>query len=154
VWPFYVVIFLSGIARSFLMTSRTALFSEIVPRELYANAIPWRSSTWQFAAVAGPAAGGLIYGFAGPKAAYGTAIVLIGLASLAIMMVRKEPRTIPPRTEALTESLFAGVRFVRQQPLLLGALLLTSSRCCSVGRRRWPPSSQRRFSMWAPRAWG
>jgi Arabinose efflux permease len=124
VWPFYVVIFLSGIARSFLMTSRTALFSEIVPRELYANAIPWRSSTWQFAAVAGPAAGGLIYGFAGPKAAYGTAIVLIGLASLAIMLVRKEPRTIPARTEALAESLFAGVRFVRQQPLLLGAITL------------------------------
>ena len=63
VWPIYGVIFLSGIARSFLQPARTALSAEVVPRALYPNAVTWRSSTWQLAAVLGPALGGLIYGF-------------------------------------------------------------------------------------------
>ena len=70
VWPIYVVIFLSGIARSFLQPSRTALSAEVVPRPLYPNAVTWRSSTWQLAAVLGPALGGLIYGFGNATAAY------------------------------------------------------------------------------------
>ena len=43
VWPFYVVIAASGLARSFLQPARNALGAEIVPRELYHNAIAWRS---------------------------------------------------------------------------------------------------------------
>ena len=35
-----------------------------------ANAAAWRSSTWQSAAVVGPALGGLVYGFASPRVAY------------------------------------------------------------------------------------
>jgi hypothetical protein len=63
VWPIYAVVGASGLARSFLQPARTALGAEIVPRETYANAVTWRSSLWQFAAVVGPALGGLIYGF-------------------------------------------------------------------------------------------
>ena len=70
VWPIYAVVFLSGIARSFLQPARTALGAEIVPRETYANAVAWRSSLWQLAAVVGPAVGGLLYGFSGARAAY------------------------------------------------------------------------------------
>src|ERR687883_448064 len=55
----------SGLARSFLQPARTALGAEIVPRETYANAVAWRSSLWQFAAVVGPALGGVLYGFSG-----------------------------------------------------------------------------------------
>src|SRR5690348_5681070 len=47
VLPFYAVIFLSGIARSFLQPARQALGAELVPRALYPNAVAWRSSTWQ-----------------------------------------------------------------------------------------------------------
>ena len=46
--PFYAVIFVSGIARSFLQPARQALGAELVDRSLYANAVAWRSSTWQF----------------------------------------------------------------------------------------------------------
>src|SRR4029079_5487904 len=83
IWPYYAVTFLSGVARSFLMPSRTALAAELVPRELYANAVAWRSSSWQFAAVVGPAAGGLLYGFGGPSTAYAVDVALMGLAVLA-----------------------------------------------------------------------
>jgi NitT/TauT family transport system ATP-binding protein/sulfonate transport system ATP-binding protein len=52
--PIYAVVCVSGLARSFLQPARTALGAEIVPRETYTNAITWRSSLWQFAAVVGP----------------------------------------------------------------------------------------------------
>ena len=124
VWPVYAVTFVSGIARSFLNTSRTALFSEVVPRELYANAIPWRSSTWQFGAVAGPAVGGLIYGFAGATVAYGTVILLLAVAAIAIVLVPPRPAAPPVSDEPIGASILAGVHFVRRQPLLLGAITL------------------------------
>ena len=54
VLPIYAVVCVSGLSRSFLQPARTALGAEIVPRETYTNAITWRSSLWQFAAVVGP----------------------------------------------------------------------------------------------------
>ena len=61
IWPIYGVIFLSGIARSFLQPARSALGAELVPRALYPNAVTWRSSSWQLAEVVGPAIGGLVH---------------------------------------------------------------------------------------------
>src|SRR4029077_13388468 len=58
VWPIYAVVFVSGIARSFLQPARTALGAEIVPRETYANAVAWRSSVWQGGAAGGGGRGG------------------------------------------------------------------------------------------------
>ncbi|HEV8177528.1 MAG TPA: MFS transporter, partial [Gemmatimonadales bacterium] len=87
IWPIYLVIFLSGIARSFLQPARSALGAELVPRALYPNAVTWRSSTWQLAEVLGPAIGGLVYGFGSATAAYSAdaGIMAIGLLSLARM---------------------------------------------------------------------
>src|ERR1700730_7447857 len=70
VLPIFAVVAVSGLARSFLQPARTALGAEIVPRDTYTNAITWRSSLWQFAAIIGPAAGGIIYGFSGARLAY------------------------------------------------------------------------------------
>jgi MFS family permease len=124
VWPIYLVIFFSGIARSFLQPARSALGAELVPRELYPNAVTWRSSTWQLAEVVGPAIGGLVYGFGSATAAYGTdaAIMAIGVLSLARMRHSPAPSTIA--NESFMESLATGIRFVRGQPVILGALSL------------------------------
>jgi MFS family permease len=124
VWPIYLVIFLSGIARSFLQPARSALGAELVPRELYPNAVTWRSSTWQLAEVVGPAIGGLVYGFGSATAAYGTdaAIMAIGVLSLAGMRHSPAPSTLA--NESFLESLATGIRFVRSQPVILGALSL------------------------------
>jgi MFS family permease len=124
VWPIYLVIFLSGIARSFLQPARSALGAELVPRELYPNAVTWRSSTWQLAEVVGPAIGGLVYGFWSATAAYGTgaAIMAIGVLSLARMRHSPSPSTLA--NESFLESLATGIRFVRGQPVILGALTL------------------------------
>lgn len=125
IWPFYVVIFASGIARSFLMPSRTAFGAELVPRDLYPNAVAWRSSSWQFAAVVGPAAGGLLYGFGGPAVAYMVDAALMLVAILMLLRVRHPPRSVAVDTGAgVRQSLAEGIRWVRSQPVILGAMTL------------------------------
>jgi MFS family permease len=123
VWPVYAVVFLSGAARSFLLPARSALGAELVPRELYPNAVTWRSSTWQIADVVGPAIGGLVYGFGSAQAAYGLDAALMTLGLFSLARVRHSSRFVPSG-ESFRESLTTGVRFVRAQPVLLGALTL------------------------------
>lgn len=124
VWPFYVVIFVSGIARSFLQPARSALGAELVPRELYPNAVTWRSSAWQLAEVVGPAIGGLVYGFASARAAYGVDAALMSVAVLSLARMRHSRRPLELSDASFLESLATGLRFVRRQPVLLGALTL------------------------------
>lgn len=124
IWPIYAVVFVSGVARSFLQPARTALNAEIVPRETYANAVAWRSSLWQFGAVVGPALGGLLYGFSGALLAYAveTALCAVGLLCYALIDYTHRPR--PAREGSIGENLTIGIRFLLTQPELLGAQLL------------------------------
>jgi MFS family permease len=126
-WPFYAVIFVSGIARSFAQPSRQALGAELVERRLYPNAVAWRSSTWQFAAVVGPAVGGLIYGFTSPRVAYVADAVMMAIATLTFWSIEYQPRDPSrrrDRPESIGDSLRSGVRFVFGESILLAALTL------------------------------
>ena len=122
--PFYLVIFISGIARSFLQPARNALGAELVDRPLYANAVAWRSSTWQSAAVIGPALGGLIYGFASPRVAYVADAIMMGIALVAFSTSGYDGRAPTERVETVGDSLRSGLRFVFRESVLLSALTL------------------------------
>ena len=124
VWPVYVVVFVGGVGRSFVRPAITALGAEIVPRELYPNAVAWRSSIWHLAAVAGPAAGGLVYGFAGATAAYSSVVVLMSMSLLALATVRHRGRPAVEVNVDVLESVKGGVRFVMREPVLLSAMSL------------------------------
>ena len=124
VFPIYVTIFVSGIARGILQPARQALSAEIIPREIYQNAIAWRSSTWQTAAVIGPAIGGLLYGFAGPFASYGVATLLSLVAFAAFLMVRYTSESRSLGSDSMFAELLTGLRFVRSEHAILAALSL------------------------------
>ena len=124
VWPIYAVIFVSGIARSFTRPSVTALSAEVIPRELDASAVAWRTSTWQFAAVVGPAMGGLLYGFGGAALAYTVVLVLFAAAIVALLLISHQSEPRAGSGDSVTESLKAGLRFLRAQPVLLSAMTL------------------------------
>lgn len=124
VWPIYLVIFLSGIARSFTRPAVTALSAEVVSRNLYPNSVAWRSSTWQFAAILGPAAGGLAYGFAGAAAAYVGVTVLMVLSLFALGSITHNVRPQHTTNMRVGESVSTGLRFLFGQPVLLGAMTL------------------------------
>ena len=82
----------------------------------------WSASAHQTATILGPALGGLLY-TAGPTAAYATASILFLTASSLIALIRIE-RTPPNREPVSLQSLFAGIVFIRNQPVILGAISL------------------------------
>ncbi len=123
-WIIYAVIFVSGIARSYLQPTRTALSADLVPRELYANSITWRSSVWQSAAVIGPALGGIAVAIGGPSFAYGAAAILLSTAWIALFRVGPHPHPHGTVPAANAREFLLGVRFLLTQPVLLGAQLL------------------------------
>jgi len=68
--PFYIILFLGGLESGLLAPSIIAFSYLLVPQDHAANASAWRSSSWQLAAIAGPALGGLLYGFMGATGTY------------------------------------------------------------------------------------
>jgi MFS family permease len=120
----YAVIVTSGLARSFLQPARQAMGAEIVPRELYGNAITWRSGSWQLAAVIGPAMGGFLYAAGGARLAYSVDAALMLAGITAILSMRHKSEINPKHTEAIAESLSSGIRFVFREQILLGSLTL------------------------------
>jgi len=125
VWPFYIVLAVGGLARSFLGPARNSLAVGLVPRDILPNSIAWRSSTFQVGAVAGPALGGLLYGFAGVTAAYAVQALLILVALVAFGMVRARGAAGGAgRDDGARDDLLAGLRFVWSERVLLGAQTL------------------------------
>ncbi|MDB4914752.1 MAG: transporter [Gemmatimonadetes bacterium] len=123
--PIYTVIFASGIARSLLQPARIALSSELVPRAVLPNAIAWRSSSWQTAAVAGPALGGLLYGFSGAAASYSVDATLMVIALVGMLVIRYERgEQAITQDSAILSSLVTGLTFVFGEPVILAAMAL------------------------------
>ncbi len=120
---YYITFALAGIARALAGPAIQATLPQILKRELYANGAAWNSSFWQIAAVSGPAAGGLIYGFGGQTQTYMTVLMLCIIAFFFFSRLQAFP---PARQhkEAVLTSLSSGLRFVFKQPVILGALSL------------------------------
>ena len=123
-WPFYIVFGACGLARSFLQVARSALIAEVVPRELFVNAATWRSSTWQGGTVAGPALGGLMFAAFGPRWTLGINLLFGVVALGAMIMVRHAPTPFTGGTVPVIRNLVEGLRYVRRQRVILGALTL------------------------------
>jgi len=124
VLPIYIIIAITGIARGFVAPAVSAFFSQIVPRELYSNGIAWNSNVWHTAAVAGPAIGGLIYGFAGIIPAYSTVAALMMVAVILFSFIKGRPLPPSEKIDSMFESLTAGLRFVFRNQVMLGSLSL------------------------------
>jgi MFS family permease len=124
IFPVYLVVAVSGIARAFIYPSTVALMAQIVPRELYANSSTWNSTIWQIGAIGGPAIGGLIYGFFGVITSY--AVVLFFMVTSVIMLISVKNYPVPPvpEEESLFVRLSAGLRFVFKNQILLASMSL------------------------------
>jgi MFS family permease len=122
--PIFIIIGVTGVVRGFMAPAYQSIFPQLIPRELYANAATWGSNAWQTAAVAGPAFGGIIYGFVGIELSFVLAVVLM-IASFFVFRQIPVQQTPPKeKSETLYESLTAGLRFVFNKQEMLGAISL------------------------------
>jgi len=97
---------------------------QVVPREQLQNAIAWNSTSWQVAAVAGPAVGGLVIARTGGAGyAYLANAVLTLLSAALIVSIRTKPAP-PPSEPVSIRSFLAGFKFVWSNELILATITL------------------------------
>src|SRR5262249_58726799 len=61
-----------GIARAVSTPAARAIMPNLMPKQDFAGAVAWSSSSWQIATICGPGLGGLLYAWS-PAVAYGGA---------------------------------------------------------------------------------
>lgn len=116
----FLCIAVFGTARAFYNPARQSIVPNLVPPEQLAGAVAVTSSANQLATIAGPVAGGLLYGVS-PLAAYATSLLLFGLAALLVTRIPPLPRRAKV-TRATVETLLAGLSYIRRQKVVLGAI--------------------------------
>ncbi len=118
----FALVFVLGSARAFEMPTLQSLLPALVPAQLLPRAVASAASANQTANIAGPALGGLLYAL-GPVTAYSVCAILFFSASLSIASIRIA-RTPPKREPVSVAMLFAGMTFIRKNPVILGAISL------------------------------
>ncbi len=120
----YGIISLTGLARGILGPSIQATVSNILPREELPEGIAWNTSVWQVAAVAGPALGGILFGWLGGTGTFVLAAFLSTVAWLCFWGIPKHPAGKAPEGSSMRSRLSEGLRFVWKKKVILSALSL------------------------------
>lgn len=122
----YLASVMTGIARAFSQPAMFSLVPRLVARENLTRAAAWMSSSMQLARVAGPAVGGLVYGYFGMLAAIVAVCVLLALGIGLISTLRLVAYTpsVAQTPQSKAQELFGGLSFVWGHPILLPALSL------------------------------
>jgi MFS family permease len=107
-----------GLARAFQMPAQQAMVALLVPTNLLGRAVALSSTGMEIAVISGPALGGLLYAL-GPTNVDICSTALMVLATGLILAVHYQHK--PSNLAANWSTLFAGVRFVWERKLLLGA---------------------------------
>ncbi|WP_315705969.1 MULTISPECIES: MFS transporter [unclassified Bradyrhizobium] len=119
----FAATFVLGIAGAFESPATAALLPLIAPTGTLQRASALSSGAAQLATIAGPALGGFAYA-AMPALAYAI-MVLFWLAGMVFTGVMEVPDDVPaPKEHAANADLFAGVRFIWQNPAILGTISL------------------------------
>lgn len=124
VGPIYAVLVLLGIVRSFNGPVSRALLPQLVPEEHFPNAVAWNATVFQAATILGPSVGGLVYAaFRGPSAVYATAMASAGIAVVCTTLIRLSAKS-RVREPVNLSTVLAGLRYIREQKIVLGSISL------------------------------
>lgn len=81
-------VFVSGVARSFIMPSTFSLLPMIIARKDISSAASWQATCFQSAAIGGPTLAGVIYGFYGADGAWLFALAMITCGAFFAMLIK------------------------------------------------------------------
>ena len=119
----YVVAALLGVARAFAGPALGALAPNLVPVKILPNAIALSSIAWQSGAIIGPALGGYLYAVA-PEAPYIGSAILCAMSLFGLFRIPKLARATSGKAARPWQQMIEGLRYVRQNRLVLGAISL------------------------------
>ena len=119
----YGLVLLTGATSAFGLPAQQALLATLVPAEEISQAVAFSSSTNQLAIMLGPAVGGLAYAWMGAW----TFVLAAGLQVVAVILmlvIKPRPITRDSSGGGVWERAFAGLSYVKSNPILLGAITL------------------------------
>jgi MFS family permease len=119
----YAVAALLGVARAFAGPALGALAPNLVPRKILPRAIALSSMAWQTGAIVGPALGGYLYAFR-PEAPYAASALLFAIALIGLMTIPPVSRTELTHKKNPWAQMIEGLKYVRRNRLVLGAISL------------------------------
>ncbi len=118
----FLTVALIGAARAFEAPTLSALMPGLVTEGRLQQGSALSASAQQTASILGPAAGGVLYALGAPVP-FGLAAALYLVASFLVGGIRMD-RPLPPKEVATLSSVFSGLRFIRENPEILGAISL------------------------------
>lgn len=128
----FVAVFLIGCARPFGGPALRAMLPGLVERSGLARAVALASSANQLAVIVGPALGGLVYAAVG-EGVFLLAAGLIAAAAVVLCGLNAPRAVLDPGGSSARERVFAGLIYVRENRLLLGAMSLDLLACLVGG---------------------
>lgn len=117
-----IAVFFIGTANAFQGPCMQSILPNIVSKEVFPKAAAIMASASQFAVIIGPGLGGFLYAL-GPYVVYSISGALALLAGIVISFISMEQRTVKQEAATL-KSMFAGVDFIKKNPIILGAISL------------------------------
>ena len=115
-----VVVF--GVGRAFDAPTQQTLLPNVVPPALFPRAVAASSSTTQFATISGPALGGFLY-LISPVVPYALCAALF-LCSIVLLAFLQIERVAVGRSPVNLAAFFAGISYIRRNPIVLGVISL------------------------------
>jgi MFS family permease len=125
VLPIFGVMAMFGIVRAFNMPTSQALLPNLVPPEVFGNAVALNTSLFQLATIGGPAVAGLLI-ILGTPVVYASVVALLLLASWLVLGLRGGGASGQrgPREPITLSHVLAGITFVRGNRPVLGSISL------------------------------
>ena len=126
-WHIFAFIFFMGMAWVVSDPARMSLIPNIVPRENLINAFALSSMAFSVTRLAAPALGGVLIVVAGPGPTLALEAALQICAILVALCLRVTKSARPAlRLPTVFSELREGVRYVRNEPVLIGLFTLTA----------------------------
>jgi MFS family permease len=120
----YLLLAVVGTGRAFAMPAGATILPQLLTPREFANANAWISSTFQLAAVTGPALAGALIAIT-LSATTALAVAAVGQLVFVSQLLRlPEVRVMETARESGWQSVFAGFRFVRSSRVYLAAITL------------------------------
>jgi MFS family permease len=120
----YVLMVVSGIARTFEMPAMQAFLPAVVPPTFLTRAVALSASVFQLSTIVSPVLAGFVYGL-GAATVHGLATLIFAAgAAFALLLRPLIPQDYDSGQTSPWQSFLEGLRFVRGQHAILGAISL------------------------------
>lgn len=119
----YGCLLVAAVAQAFNGAAGSALLPQIVPREVFNNALTWKSSSFQLASMAGPALGGLLLATGPASRVYIVDAAFSFIFAIFAGLIQHR-RADVAREKTTLRTLVAGFHYVWKTKIILAAITL------------------------------